>query len=524
MKGMEQLKELVYVVNKNKVKRIELLDLNDENSSKVNQLYQAISEGSVNSDEEAFELLFNENQTKSGYRNLKMTLYERLLNTVFFIDAYQSKSTDRQIAYYEAYKDFAAVQILLAKHARKTGISLFEKLLRKAERYELIDLIIPVSRALRMYYGTQDGEEKKYKHYSNLLRQYQEVDRLETLAEEYYSSLIMQFVNKKSKTTDLQARAHKYVVKLTKHIDEKSSYKYYLYTSLVELFEYTCVNDYGSIIEMCDRMIAFFEKKPYSANTPIQIFLHHQLVAYLQLRMFDKGEEVARKSQQLIEEGSFNWFKNLEYLFLLAMHTANDQKAYAIYNEAIDHKSFAFLSTTIQEMWNLYHAYLQLLVDQNMVELDKGDKHFTAFRINRFLNDMPTYSKDKRGMNIAILVIQILFYIQKKKYDAAIDAMEAIEKYCSRYLFKEDTMRSYYFIQLLLTIIKASFHIKAVNRYAKKPLAKLKDISTEISNQFHKIEIIPYETLWELALLMLDTKEVRVKRATRQRSKRKENS
>jgi hypothetical protein len=507
---MKELKELVYVVNKNKIKRIELLDLNDKESSKVNQLYQAISEGVVNSDEEAYQLLFDENQSKSGYRNLKMALYNKLLNTVFFIDAYQSKSTDRQIAYYEAYKDFAAVQILLAKHARKAGISLFEKLLKKAQKYEFVDLIIPVARSLRMYYGTQEGGEKKHKHYDSLLRQYQKVDRLENLAEEYYSGLVMQFVNKKSKMTELQALAHQYVTDLTREIDEKSSYKYYFYTSLIELFEHTCINDYVSTIEMCDRMITFFEQKPYSANTPIQICLHHQLVAYLQLREFEKGEQVARKSQQLIEEGSFNWFKNLEYLFLLAMHTANYQKAYEVYHEAVGHNSFAFLPTAIQEMWNLYQAYLHLLVDQNIIKLDKGDKHFTAFRINRFLNDMPIYSKDKRGMNIAILVVQIIFYIQKKKYDAAIDRVEAIEKYCSRYLFKADTMRSYYFIQLLLTIIQASFHREAVNRYAKKPFAKLTDISTEISNQFHKIEIIPYEALWKLALSMLDTKSVRV--------------
>jgi hypothetical protein len=509
---MKGLKELVYVVNKNKIKRIELLDLNDDNSSKVNQLYQAISEGLVNSDEEAFDLLFDKKQSKSGYRNLKATLYNKLLNTIFFIDAYQNKNTDRQIAYYESYKDFAAVQIMLAKHARRAGISLFEKILKKAEKFEFIDLLIPVARSLRMYYGTQEGEGKKYNHYDSLLRHYQEVDRLESLAEEYYSNLVMHFVNKKSKTAELQALAHQYAEDLRKNIDKKSSYKYYFYTALIELFEHTCVNDYVSTIEMCDRIIAFFEQKPYSANTPIQICLHHQLVAYLQLREFGKGEQVARKSQLLIEEGSFNWFKNLEYLFLLAMHTANYQKGYEIYHEAISHKGFTFLPESIQEMWNLYQAYLHLLVDQGMIALEEGDKHFTTFRINRFLNEMPTYSKDKRGMNIAILVVQIIFYIQKKKYDAAIDRMEAIEKYCSRYLFKEDTMRSYYFIQLLLTIIQASFHLEAVNRYAKKPLAKLMGISTEISNQFHKIEIIPYEDLWKLALSMLETKTVRLRR------------
>jgi tetratricopeptide (TPR) repeat protein len=237
------------------------------------------------------------------------------------------------------------------------------------------------------------------------------------------------------------------------------------------------------------------------------------------MRKYEEGEKVARRSQQLLEAGSFNWFKNLEYLFLLAMHTGKYQNAYEIFHEAIGHKSFDFLPENITEIWNLYRAYLHLLIDLEKVQAEPMDKQFTSFRINRFLNNMPLYSKDKRGMNIAILIVQILFYIQKGKYDTAIDRMEAIEKYCSRYLFKADTMRSYFFIKLLLVIPQASFHRKAVMRYATTHLKKLTAISSEVSHQYHKIEIIPYETLWELTLSSLGVTIVDVLSLKKRRQK-----
>ncbi|MEM9527809.1 MAG: hypothetical protein AAGA31_14435, partial [Bacteroidota bacterium] len=128
----------------------------------------------------------------------------------------------------------------------------------------------------------------------------------------------------------------------------------------------------------------------------------------------------------------------------------------------------------------------------------------TTFRINRFLNSTPIYSKDKRGMNVAILSLQIIFYIQKKQYDVAIERIDAIEKYCSRYLYQEDTIRAYYFIRLLLTIPKASFNPSLVMHYAKKRLKALKEVDTFAGNPFHKTEILPYEKLWEITLLLLD--------------------
>lgn len=519
---MDILKELTYVVNRNKIKKIEILDLSNTPSSKLNQLYQSISTGKTETDEDAFRLLYPKAKSKGAYYNLKAVLKEKLLNTLFFIDAYQQEHNDRQSAFYEAYKDFAACQLLLAKNARDAGVELLEKVLRTAEHFEFTDLVIPVCRLLRLHYGTREGNEKKYEYYHELWRKYQDIDLLENQAEHYYTDLVLHYVNSKSTKEELRLLAHNYYQELAANLAQTPTYKFHFYTGLVQLYSYTCVNNYTAVLPICQELIQFFEQKPFAANTPIQIFLHHQLVAYLQLHDYERAQAVARRCHGLLEEGSFNWFKNLEYLFLLSMHSGKFQEAYEVFGKAVNHKRFAFLPSNTTEFWQLYQAYLHLLIELKKIQPEPGDSHFSTFRINRFLNEMPLYSKDKRGMNIAILIVHILFYILKGKYDTAIDRIEAIEKYCSRYLFKADTIRSYYFIKLLLVIPQAGFHRQAVIRYAATHLARLQSISTEISHQYHKIEILPYEMLWNLTINTLDDSRVNILKIKKRRKVRSE--
>lgn len=514
MSHLDHLKELTYIVNKNKIKRIDLLSLHKDATTKINQFYQLLSSNQVSTDDEAYEQLFEGKSSKAVYRSLKVALRRKLMNTIFFIDTYHNNYSDRQIAFYEIQKEYAAIQILLAKNARKSSVDMLVKLLKKAVSYEFTDIVKASARILCLHYGTREGVEKKYRHYQEIWEQYDLYERLECKAERYYTELVLFHNNNKAAKLELQQKAIAYFKELQKDRINCSSYKFYFFSVLVELIQYSCVNDYYTTIPICDEIIAFFEAKPYTANTPIQICLHHQLVAYMQAKDYENGEQIALKSRALIEPGSFNWFKNLEYIFLLAMHTANYQSAYHTFSAAVKHKRFKFLPQAISEMWTLYQAYLHLLIDQEKIELDENDKTFsTNFRLNRFLNNMPTYSKDKQGVNIAVLIVQILFYIQKRKYATAIDRIEAIEKYCSRYLFKEDTIRSYYFIKLLLTIPKSSFHKTAVIRHAKGNLKKMNDIGTEPSLQYHKIEILPYEVLWEIALSMLDAKTIKLNRS-----------
>jgi flagellin-specific chaperone FliS len=124
--------------------------------------------------------------------------------------------------------------------------------------------------------------------------------------------------------------------------------------------------------------------------------------------------------------------------------------------------------------------------------------------MGRFLNDIPVFSKDKSGMNIAILIIQILFSLLEKEHGNAAEQIESIRKYCARHLTDGNTRRSYYFIKMLLQIPKGNFDKETVLQRVKPALEKLHSVPLELSNQSLEIEVVPYEALWELALASLE--------------------
>lgn len=113
---------------------------------------------------------------------------------------------------------------------------------------------------------------------------------------------------------------------------------------------------------------------------------------------------------------------------------------------------------------------------------------------------MPIYRQDKRGANISILILQILFLLHQKKYNAIIDRAESLRQYTYRYLRRDDTFRSHCFIRMLLTLPECSFNKTAVLRKADKYWQQLQAMPLNVAKQSAEIEIVPYETLWEFVL------------------------
>ncbi|MEL6989086.1 MAG: hypothetical protein AAGK97_14835, partial [Bacteroidota bacterium] len=114
------------------------------------------------------------------------------------------------------------------------------------------------------------------------------------------------------------------------------------------------------------------------------------------------------------------------------------------------------------------------------------------------------FTKDKRGLNIAILIVHVLFLLHLKKYNQIIDRTEALNQYCYRYLRTDDTFRSNCFIKMLLQIPKADFNRMRTERYAEKFVNKLRSMPLSVSTQSAEVEFFPYEDLWEITLEMLD--------------------
>ncbi|PHI21301.1 hypothetical protein CEQ90_02565 [Lewinellaceae bacterium SD302] len=502
---MEFLRELVFVVNRNKVKQIELLDLEQKPASKINQFYQAISTEKIKTDEEAKAYLYNKGVTPNAYYNLKARLLKKLLNTIFFIDNNGPKQTDRRIAMHEASKSLAAAQLLMSKGAPIAAVKQFTKLLRVAEKYEFNSIALTAVRALRIHYGARKIDQKKYLLYSKLCDTYQEIDYWENKAVAHYTRIVSGYNDRKQDRKKLQVLCRGFYEELRAKEKSIQSYSFIFYTALIRLMQYTIVDDYISVIPISEELLDVFQNKPFSTSTAIQNFLHHQIVGHLQAGDFEKGLEAGKKSQGLSPEGTSNWFKHQEFHLLLGMQTGRYQEALDVYQTTTNHSQFSLLKEKERENWTLFHAYLTFLQQHGKIVVDESAGKFPAFRMQSFLNKMPTYTQDKEGKNVAVLIINILYLISRRKKNEAIDRIERMEKYCLRYLNKEDNRRAYYFLRLLLSIPSGSFQIDRIEILAEASLQELAKLPSTSSNLFGRMEIIPYEVLWEMIINDLRT-------------------
>ena len=502
---MRDLIELANLLNKTKLKTSGTLDIILEPDSKMQQMYDAIVSRRVQSDDEALAWLLDSGEDLTKLPSLKNKLKERMLDSVFLLDFKEPGFSDRQKAYFECYKKWAAAMILVMRNAKVSGIDLLEKLLRHSIRFEFTELTCDILRILRIHYSTTGGDLKKYENIREQLHYYQEIWNMENQVEDFYTELISRYVNSKATKMEVSEQAKLYYSVVKPDLEKCDSFKLQLFGRMIQVFGYSSVNDYVTTARLCEEAVRFFDKKDYDSGIPLQIFYYNLITCYLQLREFEKGRVIIERCQTLVEAGTFNWFKLQELFFLLAMHTAHYEAAAQVLEQVMDDPRFENQSFQITEIWKIYQAYIHFLVKTNQLSPNSlALQRNTKFKLGKFLNETPVFSKDKRGMNIPILIVQILYALADRDYEQCIGRMEGIEKYCSRYLKQNDTFRSNCFIKMLLQIPAYAFHRERVARHTQKLYEMLCSVPMEVANQTYEIEIIPYEALWQLTVSSLE--------------------
>ncbi len=498
---MHELKELIFFIDKHLGKKAALA--REKKASKLQQLYEGTLSNTWSGDEAAFEALYaHEGESPSAYRKLKMTLKNRLIELLFSINLKQSDSTDRQKASFTCYKEWAAAKLLLSKNVRVNGIELCSKVLKDAMKFEFSDLCRDASATLRIHYGTIEGDERKFNYYNDLYKKYNYLCQKEELAEEYFTYLTIHYVNVRKLDAAIHENAKTYYQELKADLQQHHSYRLHLYGRLVQMTIYRSINDYQETLNVCKAAIDFFKEKAYTANAPLQIFYYEMFETYINLKNYEEAIKIAKILDKYIEPGIFNWFKYQELSFLLFTHTKRYQEAFQVFQSVTNNNQFQFLPTHVTETWKIFEAYLSFLLKTNVLQLSTPVT--LKFKVGKFLNEIEVFSKDKAGMNIAILIAQLLFSILQKEHGDAADQVEAINKYCARHLAYYSARRSYCFIKMLLQIPLNHYRYSDIVKKTASLLQELHSFPLQISSQSLEVEIIPYEALWDIVLSTLD--------------------
>jgi hypothetical protein len=498
---MKRLKELAQFISKLKVSQIKIVGNSKSPKTRSDEFYKKLLADEFQNDDDAAQYFFGTNGKDRNYQILKKRFESNLLSTIFFIDYKENNLRVEQKVYYSLLKEITACKILFVRGVPKLGVDILMRALKKATLYHLTDIAYDASKMLSRYYGNINKNEKEFEYYHNISVCKRQILDAELLSEEYYNRLFLMYRKERINLEQLNKQAQIYYNEIEPLLRKFPYNRLHLTGRLIQLLIIASKRDLKGLLSACNEAIDFFESLEVRFVGSLQIYLQQKALACLQLKQFEEGKTAIIQSIACYNNKNVNWFWDHYAYALLSLHSKDYQKAKLIFIEVNATQGFDKLPQHFMECWRIIEAYLNYLSVTGKIT----NENLKYFRLQKFINEVPVFASDKRVLNIPILVIQILFLLHEaktsqSKQDIAIDRINAIEQYCSRYLRRSNNFRSNCFIKMLLQIPAGHFNKIAVKRKAEEYIKKLYSEEMSFATQSFEIEIVPYEVLWELAL------------------------
>lgn len=496
---MKNLLEIARVVTKRKVRKIEIFDDHSlrNNKSKFNQFYEALRDAKFKNDREAANALYKCSPTDPKYRQLKSRFRKRLLNTLFFLDINMPKAANYDRAYYSCHKDWTLVKTLIWYNAPNSAAQLARQILTTSLKFKFADLIINSSRILRDY-AAQQGNERDYEEYDNYIKEYNDILSAEIRSEELLQRVLMNYYKPLSKTQKLTENIEDYCEALVSLSEQYDSPVIFYNMYLVWIFAYEMQQDFASMLEVCEQGEQFVQKNAvYKQHKKLVTFQTKKMSAYLHLRNYRDGRATAEQCLKELKTGTEDWFNFMDYYFLLAMHNGNTLQSVTIFKLVFNNSKLRKQDSETVEKWNIYEGYIEYLILVESREIPVLKKYQNKnFRPSKLISKPAIYAKEQRIFTVHMLILQVFFLLEERKFNDVLDRIDRLKKYANRQLRREEYSRPVQFIRLLQQYAKSDFQpseVTGTERYLKQ----LKSTPFFYRGVIAELEIIPYEDLWE---------------------------
>ncbi len=498
---MKLLKELVDIVTRQRVEKVTLIDLAEleDQQSQYARFYNAIRNGEVKSDQDAARTFYDSDTTDDRYRKLKSRFKKRMLNYLFFLDINKNSYSDYLAARHTCFKNLLICRVLKTSGARYSFEKIAKQTLSQAEKFNLNSIIVPLTSDLLTHYSLL----AKRNDYDKTLQQFEQAQQElqgEYAAERYMEQVVLEVTSSNTKVAPVINMAKENCRKLDQLAAQyPGNYRIQHLTYYTKAIYYQMIFDFKALIEVCDAAEHYYNThKEFYQRSALAQFSLMRMAALLNLRDYTKGLHSIKQSLAYLDEGNPNWLLTMEAYFLLAMQAGKYPLAADIFLQVVNHARFKYFSEIRLEKWRIFHAYLHYIFEVN--KMDKRqlrNKYIPNFNIEQFLNNTPHATKDKSGLNMAVISLKIQYLLKDGKLDTIFDKMDALNIYAYRHLNKKENLRAYTYIKMLQAAEKKSF----VYRYVESDTADMhRKLRSQTDRYSAEWEILPYEVMWEQAL------------------------
>jgi hypothetical protein len=485
MKDIQEIVQLVALRGASELKA----NFEREDSTLYDQLLDGIKSGKFSNDEEATEALYGSKSAKVKFKTLKSRFKDLLLDNIILMKVDPRKQSPYNRLVHQSVKNFCSARLLLLNGASQSGITLMKKAYLLSDRAEITGLSVISLQWLALMssvYGDRPNFARYKTRVLDTVKLYAAEIEAESIENDMRISLLKQIGFNKKLVDLLEFNFKRLTELVTEYSSTNVRWNYYR----VGCFHYSYSGDYEKLLSLTQEAEVFNKsnKELYSLGRGGELSLM-QITSYLQLKEYQAGVECAEKCKIYFIKGTYNWFVYSENYFLFELNIRNYERALDIFNEAMRHPRMKTMPPDRKEKWKIYEAYLYYMLPPVLRPHN--------FKVLRFLNEVPLYSRDKAGFNVAINIIQILLMIKERQFDKLIDKAESLKMYRSRYIKEDEDFRSNCFVKMLLIMIRCDFDPEMTKREAGTYFKKMESYGEKSGRHFDAMEVVPYEVLWE---------------------------
>jgi hypothetical protein len=479
------------------------------------KFHALILDSSFRTDKEVAERIYGKAYSPTKYKTLKTYYISRVIDKIPFLDIATSDFSEHPKAIFKSQKLFFYIRTLLFLGSRAGATHFAKRLLKLAQKFEFYSITVSLLDEFRRY-SMQIGNEKEYAKYLKLSIRQTELlmseSKMKALEEQVFihfpNSL---FVDEKFKY-DVRVSLRKAKLILNGNETYFNRLSYYR----LEYISHQIADNPLKSIDSCNEGLLYMSTKPHmTPSSRMAEFGLYKLENYILLRDYVNGKEAAAYCEEHIHRGMNLWFSFKQYEFLLMMQTMSFVEANKIYQEVKSHERFNSLSKVLYERWQIFGMYIQYVMRSQSQEttsaIDKAPiKRSYLMRNKEFkdhITNFPTYRKDKRGFNVAMLILNVLVALEENDKDLLLRQEEALSSYRFKYLNEKHCRQSFILFKLIRLVTKNDFDL---TRIKKKTSLFEKDLGThklEAGEIFECIQILPPLWVWNRIKAILGSRK-----------------
>lgn len=506
---MTDLLELTQIMDGYKLRQIEVLTRPlrpGVQESRYRQMYHALANGEIHTEEEAAQLLGLDVKGRP-FRRFLLEFRRRLYAPLLFLDTENSEQFNAtQKANFECLRKLGIFQTLLHRKCLINAAMLAAEIVEIAAQNDVTLVALEMATYLKRYFVEQEPDPDKYRYYKAYVDRFRFDWEAENKALAGFYRLVAPSVKKKSALGEISDKAIEMANSLSIFADRCNTILFIAGYYGVQLAQKMSIYSWKASINICDIALEKLGQKKCFSPRIKGFFYTNKVSCLLMLEKYNEALELNHESFRKEIEGTRDWFTYLESHIMVALKGGFYEIALETFVKVNSNPKFKLLPELMHETWHLYLAYLALASRmQPHSSSQQNEEVLQNFKLKKFINQVPISSKDKKGLNIPILIIQFMHLLEQKEYELAQEKVEALRKYRVKHFnYNEGNYRTQLFIKAICTLAGSSFEKKKFSRKSTVFLEQIRKTPKGHPDQHYKIEIIPYETLLQWVYMSLE--------------------